>query len=210
MWSLKTDPTESVTDQLLTGQDCDNKCATDWLLTKKLKLKLKLLRTGQQLRALPPNTVISDFSETEISLHFTGVARVGAADLHVPAALFWTCKQGTIFEKRLLLLLSNFTDGDSGVLRSRQYYIQSDWSSTGSCGSSQTAVAWQVVRRGLTIRVIVRPRLTTWQDGMLTDNQLDLDNGVEAFPLVHTPDLLHTQQLFLFSRCLEKLPHTLV
>ena len=59
------------------------------------------------------------------------------------------------------LMAVNSTDGESGVLRSRQYYIQSDWSSTGSCGSSQTAVA-------------------RWL-ALLTDNQL-IDNGVEAFP----------------------------
>ena len=48
-------------------------------------------------KGVAPNTVISDLSETEI-----GVARVGAADL--PAVL---ANKTTVFEKRLLLLLSN-------------------------------------------------------------------------------------------------------
>ena len=65
MWSLQTDPTESETDQIKTATTR----ALLWL-------------TGQQGHS--PNTVISDLSETET--HFTGVARVGAADL--PAALF--------------------------------------------------------------------------------------------------------------------------
>ena len=67
------------------------------------------------------------------------------------------------------------------------------------------------MRRGGAARLVLDPvevAKLLWQDGLLTDNQLD--NGVEAFPSVHAPGLLHTQQLFLFFKCLEKLPHTLV
>ena len=70
---------------------------------------------------------ISDLSDTET--HYTVVAVVGAADL--PAVHSCELANKKRFEKRLYCcfpMAANSTDGESGVLRSRQYhyYIQSD------------------------------------------------------------------------------------
>ena len=108
--SLQTDPTESVTDQIKTA-------------TARALLPIPLDNKG-----VAPNTVTSDLSETEI--HFTGVARVGAQVLQTYQLHSFELANKKRFLRSAFCccfpMAVNSTDGESGVLRSRQYYIQSD------------------------------------------------------------------------------------
>ena len=130
---------------------------------------------------------ISDLSDTEI--HFTGVARVD-----LPAALLWTCKQETVFQWEAPSVVAF-------------QWLSTLLTASLECSDLDSTTYSQIEA----VLDPVEVAKLLWQDVLLTDNKvMQLDNGVEAFPSVHAPDLLHTQQLFLFSRCLEKLPHTLV